>query len=53
MFENFHRSGKYKSRKVALNKYVRNSIAFLGRHLANSAIKAWRFLEGIFLYCSF
>jgi len=34
MFGNFHRSGKYESRKIALNKYVRNSIAFLGRHLA-------------------
>jgi len=38
ILENFHRSGKYDSRKITLNKWVRNRIAFFGRHLATSAV---------------
>jgi len=38
IFENFQRIGNYESRRFALNIYVINTIAFLGRHLATSAV---------------
>jgi hypothetical protein len=38
ILENFHRSGKYDRRKIELNKWVRNRIAFFDRHLATSAV---------------
>jgi hypothetical protein len=38
ILENFRRSGKYDRRKIELNKWIRNRIAFFGRHLATSAV---------------
>jgi hypothetical protein len=35
---NFHRNGKYESRKISLNKCVMNIITFFGRHLATLAV---------------
>lgn len=38
MFENFYRSGKYESPKIALNWWVRNRKDYFGRHIATSAV---------------
>jgi len=38
MFENFHRSIKYESRKSALNRWIKNRMVFFGRFTATSAV---------------